>query len=117
MSVKKIIDYCLSKKGAELVFPFGQWPSVIKVDGRIFAEIYEKDRLKITLKCDPTLAVLLRQKYPDSVIPGYHVPNRNKRFWNTVLLDDGKQVEKEILEMIDHSYLEVVKKNKIKKEG
>ncbi len=113
MDFKCIFDYCLSKEGAGLDFPFGEIPAVIKVKGRIFAELYLRDKNpQATLKCDPVLAGLLRQKYPGIVIPGYHVPNRNKPFWNTVLLDNDKISTEELLEMIDHSYAEVLKKLK-----
>ncbi len=53
----------------------------------------------VNLKCDPDLAVALRDRYP-AVRPGYH---QNKRHWNTVDLD-GSITGDELLEMIDHSY-------------
>ena len=113
MDLKYYFDYCLSKEGAYLEFPFGECPAVIKINRRIFAEIYDREtKPQITLKCDPVLAYLMRQKYPDTVIPGYHVPNRNKPYWNTILLENDVVQEKEILEMIDHSYREVLKKIK-----
>lgn len=112
--IKRLMDYCLAREGACLTFPFGDMPAVVKVRSKIFAELYAgKGKLQITLKCDPTLAVLLRQKYPETVVPGYHVVNRNKPYWNTILLENGAVPEKELLEMIDHSYREVLKKLKV----
>lgn len=35
----------------------------------------------INLKCEPMKAILLRETYPDIVIPGYHM---NKKHWNTI---------------------------------
>jgi predicted DNA-binding protein (MmcQ/YjbR family) len=113
MDLKCYFDYCLAKNGAYLEFPFGECPAVIKINGRIFAEIYDREiKPQLTLKCDPVLAYLLRQKYPGIVIPGYHVPNRNKPYWNTILLENDVVPGEEILEMIDHSYNEVLKKIK-----
>jgi predicted DNA-binding protein (MmcQ/YjbR family) len=112
--LKKILDYCLTKEGSALFFPFGKTPAVIKINGKIFAEVYVREiNPQITLKCHPVLAELLRQKYRGVVIPGYHVPNRNKPYWNTVLLDSDEIPEQELFEMIDHSYSEVVKKRRI----
>lgn len=111
MDFKIIFDYCLSKEGAYLDFPFGEFPAVVKVNGRIFAEIYDRqEKPQITLKCEPLLADFLRTKYKGTVIAGYHVPNRNKPYWNTILLDNNVISEQELLEMIDHSYKEVTNK-------
>ena len=58
---------------------------LVCVDVSEFA-IYQLDPpAQITLKCDPALALHLRDEYP-AIVPGYHV---NKRLWNTVSLDDG----------------------------
>lgn len=116
MKLQPLLTYCLSKEDTYLDFPFGEIPAVIKVKGRIFAEIYDREvKPQITLKCDPVLAELLRQKYPGIVIPGYHVPNRNKPYWNTVLMEGTEVPEKDVLEMIDHSYNEVLKKLGVRK--
>ena len=58
----------------------------------------------INLKCDPELAVELRERY-EAVKPGYHM---NKTHWNTVVLD-GSLPSGEIFKMIDHSHEQVVK--------
>jgi predicted DNA-binding protein (MmcQ/YjbR family) len=109
MDKTELITYCLKKIGAYLDYPFGETPLCVKVRGRIFAEIYPKpERLRITLKCDPMLADFYRGQYPDSVLPGYHVPNAQKIYRNTVLTEAVP--EEELIRMIDHSYCEVVKK-------
>ncbi|MBZ0301293.1 MAG: MmcQ/YjbR family DNA-binding protein [Anaerolineae bacterium] len=98
-------DYCLNKKGTTAEFPFGPEAEVFKVMGKMFALMpTDAQPQTISLKCDPTLADMLRQTY-EAVIPGYHM---NKRHWNTVTLD-GSIPEDEVLEMIDHSYDLVVK--------
>ncbi len=110
INANELISHCLNKKGAAEFRPFGEIPIVIKVCGKIFTEIYPNiDNYKITLKCEPFLAELLRSKYAGTVIPGYHVPNSNKKYWNTILLN-GNIDKEEILSMIDHSYEQVVKK-------
>ena len=49
----------------------------------MFALIAEKsDPLRVSLKCDPLLAVTLREKY-ETVLEGYHL---NKKHWNTIIL-------------------------------
>ncbi len=84
--------------------PFGPDVDVYKVCGKVFAIVSSHDEPpRVTLKCEPSLAVHLREQYP-AVTPGYHT---NKRLWNTVLLD-GSVPSDEIADMIDHSYSQVV---------
>ena len=84
--------------------PFGPDVDVYKVCGKVFIIAAPRDQPpRVTLKCEPSLAVHLREQYP-AVTPGYHT---NKRLWNTVLLD-GTIPSDEIADMIDHSYLQVI---------
>jgi predicted DNA-binding protein (MmcQ/YjbR family) len=76
---------------------------VFKVAGKAFLLTNISNPLSINLKCDPEIAVELREKY-DTILPGYHM---NKKHWNTVMLK-GNYSNKEILEWIDHSYELVV---------
>ena len=99
--------YCNSKPGAVEGFPFDEVTLVVKVCGKMFALMgtdQDPDVPSINLKCEPTLAEMLRETYP-AVVPGYHM---NKRHWNTVTVD-GSIPEAEIHEMIDHSYDLVVR--------
>ena len=106
MKPTELRDRCLSFPGAEETFPFGPENSVFKVDGKIFALSRLDDRpLRISLKCDPSLAEQLREAHA-AVIPGYHL---NKRHWNTVILD-GSLAEDMVWEMIEDSYDLVVSK-------
>jgi predicted DNA-binding protein (MmcQ/YjbR family) len=57
----------------------------------------------VNLKCDPDLALELRDRHA-AVRPGYHA---DKRHWNTVDLDVPLDPE-DLQEMIDHSYELVV---------
>jgi len=92
-------QYCLGQKGTVEEFPFGPEAQVYKVMGKMFALIPVDDPARISLKCDPALAEVLRENYP-AVQPGYHL---SKRHWNTVTVD-GSIPDDEIRDMIDHSY-------------
>src|SRR5450755_570455 len=105
MNQSELAAYCLSKHGASVEQPFGPGADVFKVMGKMFALIPENaDPPSISLKCDPVLAVMLRDTYP-AVTAAYHM---NKRHWNSVEVD-GSVADDEIEEWIDHSYERVVK--------
>jgi predicted DNA-binding protein (MmcQ/YjbR family) len=105
---KLLRAYCGSKTGSVEDFPFDAETLVFKVKGKMFALMpVEHDRTeapRISLKCEPMLAEMLRNIY-DAVQPGYHL---NKRHWNTVIVD-GSIPPDEIYTMIDHSYELVVR--------
>jgi predicted DNA-binding protein (MmcQ/YjbR family) len=91
---------CLAHPGAEETFPFGDEVSVFKVGGKMFAlSRLASTPLSVSVKCDPELAVQLRDTYPE-IRPGYHL---NKRHWNTVTLD-GELPEAMVHDMIEDSY-------------
>jgi predicted DNA-binding protein (MmcQ/YjbR family) len=106
MDIVTLRDYCISKKGSTESFPFGDDTLVFKVNGKIFALVNLDGDLSINLKCDPSLAIELRERY-SSVTPGYHM---NKTHWNTVLID-GSVPDKEVLSWVDHSYDLIVGKH------
>lgn len=108
MQKKDIIQYCLGKKEAYVDYPFGDIPICFKVKNKLFAQLYPLDNdYKITLKCDVLLAEIYRKQYKGIVIKGYHCPAVQAIHYNTVYINE---IESEILlEMIDHSYEEVVK--------
>lgn len=97
-------QYLTAKAGTTAEHPFGPDVTVYKVLGKMFALMPDEGEVSISLKCDPTMAEILRQAYP-AVTPGYHL---NKRHWNTVKIDDTIP-DDEILHMIDESYRLVVK--------
>ncbi|MFA9377690.1 MAG: MmcQ/YjbR family DNA-binding protein [Lachnotalea sp.] len=107
MLIKNIKEYCLSKRGAEEVYPFGEIPICYKISGKIFAQLYpQQDNYKITLKCEPTLADFYRQQYKGTVVRGYHCPPVQQPYYNTVYINDMD--ENVLLNMIDHSYERVL---------
>jgi predicted DNA-binding protein (MmcQ/YjbR family) len=92
---------CLRLPGAGEEFPFGEETSVFKVEGKVFALCpLAATPLRISLKCDPDLAVELRRQYPGVITPGYHL---TKRHWNTVELD-GTVPDTLLRELIEDSY-------------
>ena len=110
MTTDEIISYCLRKNGAYIDFPFGDIPMCIKVANRLFAQIYPKpEDYKITLNCDRAMGEMLRCKYKDVVVRGYHCPPKLQPYFNTVYLNKGISDE-ELRSMIDHSYTVVVGK-------
>ena len=104
MNIEELRDYCLQKPGATEGFPFGEDTLVFKIAEKIFLLIGLTQANRFNVKCDPELAADLRERHPE-VQPGYHM---NKKMWNTVYMD-GSLTRKQLCEMIDHSYREVVK--------
>lgn len=105
MNIEELRTYCLSKPRVTEHMPFGDNALVFKVMDKMFALTNLEGELKVSLKCDPELAVELREQYPE-VTPAYHF---NKKHWNTVLIN-GSVDRKTICEWIDNSYDLVVKK-------
>lgn len=107
MTHKEVEAYVLEMPNAKLDYPFGEDVAVYKIKDKMFALIGEKsDPLRISLKCDPQLSVLLREKY-ETVMPGYHL---NKKHWNTIILS-GQLPWEEVQGLIRHSYDLVAKNN------
>jgi predicted DNA-binding protein (MmcQ/YjbR family) len=100
MEHKLVEDYVLSMPHAVREYPFGEEVAVYKVNDKMFALIPEgKEPVRISLKCDPQLSQLLREKY-ETVMEGYHL---NKKHWNTILLT-GQLPWDDIQALIAHSY-------------
>ncbi|MBD1367521.1 MmcQ/YjbR family DNA-binding protein [Mucilaginibacter sp. ZT4R22] len=99
MNIEELRDYCLALPAVEEGFPFGEDTLVFKVGGKIFLLAGLQDGHHFNAKCDPELAIDLRERYTE-VKPGYHM---NKAHWNTVYMN-GTLTRKQLCEMIDHSY-------------
>src|SRR6476469_6262637 len=105
MNAESFRAYCLAKSAVTEGAPFGPDHIVFKVKGKMFALLgLDEVPTRVNLKCDPDLALDLRDRY-EQVEPGYHM---NKKHWNTVVLD-GVIPDRELREMIDHSYELVVR--------
>lgn len=99
MNIETFRNHCIVKPGVTEEFPFDNQTLVYKVGGRMFALTNIDQFRSINLKCDPILAIDLRERYP-SVSPGFHM---NKKHWNTVQMD-GSISDLIIIKWIDHSY-------------
>lgn len=106
MTHKELEEYLLSFPNTWLDFPFGEGVSVYKVghketgEGKLFAIIADESKpLRVSLKCDPQLAEVLREKY-ETVLPGYHL---NKKHWNTIICS-GQLPDEEIKSLALLSY-------------
>lgn len=106
MTHKEIEKFLLAFPNTWLDFPFGEGTSVYKFgdktagEGKIFAIIQDAAKpLRVSLKCDPILAMSLREKY-ESVQPGYHL---NKKHWNTIVCT-GQLGDEEIKDLARLSY-------------
>ena len=92
----QVLACCRALRGVTEGHPFGPEALVFKVGGRVFAIVGDGG---VSLKCDPVLAVALRETYA-AVTPGYHL---NKRHWNSVALD-GSVPQDVLAEWIEDSY-------------
>jgi len=101
MSIDEFRDYCLLKRGVSEHLPFGPDSLVFKVMGKIFSiASLDEVPLRVNFKCDPDRATQLREEYPETITPGYHM---NKRHWNTLVMHGEIPLEL-TKELIDHSY-------------
>lgn len=103
MNIEDFRDFCLGLPGAVEETPFGPDTLVFKVGGKIFALTNLQTFESINLKCEPELAVDLRERY-DFVLPGFHM---NKKHWNTILIGAGA-TNSQMHEWIMHSYKLIV---------
>lgn len=100
MNIETLQEYCLSKPDVEETLPFGPDTLVYKVNGKIFLLAgLDNDPLQFNVKCDPDLALELREEFP-CVLPGYHM---NKKHWNTIVVD-GSIPTSTLKQWIDWSY-------------
>jgi predicted DNA-binding protein (MmcQ/YjbR family) len=103
VNIEELRDFCLAKPAVTEGFPFGEDTLVFKVGEKIFL-ITSLGQHSFNVKCDPEKAVELREQF-DEVKPGYHM---NKKHWNTVHTD-GSLNNKQLRDMIDHSYELILK--------
>jgi predicted DNA-binding protein (MmcQ/YjbR family) len=101
MNVEQIRDYCLSLPNAVEYMPFGPNHVVFKVSNKMFLLLgLDETPIRFNVKCDPSIAIELRERFPESILPGWHM---NKKHWNTVHVD-GQISSNLLFEMIENSY-------------
>ncbi|MBQ9074245.1 MAG: MmcQ/YjbR family DNA-binding protein [Muribaculaceae bacterium] len=99
MNVEEVYGFCKSLPHAEETFPFDQINLVFKIGGKMFALLpLDKPRL-IIVKCDPQLAIELRERYT-GIEAAWHF---NKKHWNQIDLTSDVPVAV-IEQSIRHSY-------------
>jgi len=111
MNIEEIRDFCLAKPFVTEAFPFDDDTLTFKVEGKIFLitslKKWEEGDGSINLKCSPDYAIQLREKYPNEILPAYHM---NKRHWNSVYVDGNFLSQNQLHHLINHSYELVVAK-------
>ena len=101
MNIEILREYVIQKPLVSEGFPFGDTVIVFKVKEKVFLLVpLDTSPLQFNVKCDPERAIQLREEYPDTVLPGYHM---NKKHWNTIIVD-GALSKKQLLEMVNESY-------------
>jgi len=116
MNIEEIRTFCLSKKGVTESFPFDETTLVFKIGNKMFTLINIETGTKIAVKCNPELAIELREKY-NYITSAFHM---NKKHWNSI---DIRFANDTLLkQQINNSYnlvfnsLTKIKKNKINAE-
>ena len=105
MHIEQFREFCLDKKGVSESFPFNEDALVFKVLNKMFAlTSLSSEEFKVSLKCDPNKALLLRDEY-ESIIPAFHM---NKKHWNAVNVETLYN-DNLFIELVNHSYNLVVK--------
>ncbi|MET3805211.1 putative DNA-binding protein (MmcQ/YjbR family) [Nakamurella sp. UYEF19] len=103
LTTDEIRRFCLDLPAAVEEYPFDSSPELctFKVVGKVFVftQLTAPPPLHVALKCDPQIAVALRNSHP-AITPGWHL---NKRHWNTVTID-GSLPDEQVLEMIQDSF-------------
>lgn len=108
MNVETLREYALQLPDVEETLPFGPDNLVFKVNNKMFLLLsLDASPLTFNVKCNPDEALELREQYPDSVLPGYHM---NKKHWNTVVIDGALSLQ-QLKQFIADSY-HLVKGNK-----
>lgn len=104
MNIEEFRQFCLSFKGVEEGFPFGEDTLVFKVQGKMFCLAgLNNNPLQCNVKCNPEKAIELREEF-QGVQPGYHM---SKVHWNTLVFD-GSFSDEQAEQWITDSYNLVV---------
>lgn len=99
MHIESFREFCLAFRGVTEGFPFDQKTIVFKVGGKMFALADIEEFQSFNVKCDPEVAVELRERY-QAVQPGFHM---NKTHWNTVYIDQDMSDDL-LFEQVRNSY-------------
>lgn len=106
MSIEEIRDYALSLPNTEECRPFDDDTLVYKIGGKWFAVVDLIDNDKVVVKCDPDVAIELRDLH-EEVTEAWHF---NKRHWNAIRLN-GDIGNSFIFRQVYNSYMLVIEKS------
>lgn len=96
----RLEDYLNNKAGASVSYPYTKTLAVYSLGDTVFAYLEIGKQLpRISLRADPQLAKVLRERY-EEVSPGQKL---DKRVWNTIIVS-GQLSFEELTALIDHSY-------------
>lgn len=99
--IEALRNWVLTFEDVEETTPFGPDTLVFKTAGKMFLLLpLDEEDLRFNVKCDPEEALALREQYPYSVLPGYHM---NKKYWNTIVCNPELRLE-QLAEFILNSY-------------
>ena len=119
MNKKQLIKRCLIDEDAIETYPFADdkyenTPILRhKSNNKWFGVVFEQDgKLFINLKAEPETIFILKDQYPESILPAWHM---NKTHWNTVYLDSDVPRE-EIERMTLASFELTAKKTRLPKK-
>ena len=105
MNIQTVRQYCLAKPLATEDSAFGPEGVLFRVYNKIFAYIDLEKPYLVVLKADPDYAIELRDQYR-GIQGAFHW---NKKYWNEVHFDTDVPDDL-ILQLIDHSLSEVLRK-------
>ena len=115
MDIEQLRLYALQLPNVEETLPFGLDNLVFKIKGKMFLLLpLNNSPLQFNVKCNPEVAIELREQYPHSVLPGYHM---NKKHWNTIVVDGSLSsgantaIHQRFLPVGCHKVREAIKEN------
>jgi predicted DNA-binding protein (MmcQ/YjbR family) len=107
--IEAVRNWVLTFNDVEETTPFGPDTLVYKTAGKMFLLLpLDEEDLRFNVKCAPNIALELREQYPQSVLPGYHM---DKKHWNTVVCNPELSLT-QIAAFISDSYQLIRSKNK-----
>lgn len=117
MNKKELIKRCLINEDAIETYPFAddkyENTPILRHESnkKWFGVIFEQDgNLFINLKAEPETISLLKEQYPESVSPAWHM---NKTHWCKV---DVNKIEPDVLDAIIRKSFDITAQKRKKKE-
>lgn len=106
MNIEELRDYCLSLPLVTEYMPFKEEYLIFRVYEKWIAVIPMQElELSISVKCEPTYALDLRERY-QGINAAWHF---NKKYWNNIKLNEDVSTDL-VQQLIRHSIDEVVSK-------